>query len=132
MTIKNNTKSNVLKTFTLLSWDTFSKILISSLIRNEIICDDSDNYGKSIQDVAMNPTVKSICNVLNEMGLTQRWSNVEILMSLTLWGDSECIECGGEMEVVDGMYSKDSDTGETLTIWEEKQCQCCGFKTGIN
>jgi len=130
MTIKNTKVLYNLSILAQMPVYDFTELLISELEKKELVFNDSDNYGKTIKTV-MDGTLGylNFVSVLEAVNLPKRSAIIAEILDLILWGDGDCIECGGEMEVVDGEYREDKDTGEKIPVWEVKQCQCCGFKT---
>jgi hypothetical protein len=130
MTIKNDSQLLKLSVLTLMPTDIFAETLVSELIKKELISDDSDNYGKSIKDsIDGSLGYRNLVSVLEIMDLPKRSDVILTILNSTLFGFGECVECGGDMNVVDGQYKNNKQTGEKITIWEEKECQCCGYNS---
>lgn len=126
------------KELTLLSYETnkstkeTSKAIISSLMKREIIADDTTFYGILLYDCLDDIAIGEVNNILSEAGITRpSVDDVKNFLSLYVLGDGDCPECGGEMEVVDGVYQTtqadyDSEP-DSVPIWEERKCSCCGY-----
>lgn len=126
------------KELTLLSYETnkstkeISKAIISELMKREIIADDTTFYGILLYDCLDDVAIGEINNILSDSGITRpSVDDVKNFLSLYVIGDGDCPECGGEMEVVDGVYQTtqadyDSEP-DNVPIWEERKCSCCGY-----
>lgn len=112
-----------------------SDIIVSELIKRKIIDDIPDNWGFRIidcyeQDIA----VYEFADVIRAIGISVvNPEHLDALLGCVLIGDYDCPECGGEMEVVDGEYRCCGGDGyltpyEYEPIWEDKQCNNCGYK----
>lgn len=130
MTIKNSKQLYILSNLALIPVYKFTEILISELEKKELVFNDSDNYGKSIKSV-MDGSLgyKTFMSVIGALGLPNRSDIINEILSLTLFGIYDCPDCGGEMEIIDGEYKTDNQTGEKIPFWEEKQCTCCGYNS---
>lgn len=117
--------------------DEVSEIVISSLIKSEIISEDPSNWGVSVFDaIEWNTSqiklYRCFYDIISELEIKLDFRKlVPILNDLTLLGDDGCPECGGYMEVVDGDYDKcgmvDYDIPQdVVTNWERVKCNNCG------
>lgn len=126
------------KELTLLSYEVnkstkkTSKAIIDELMKKEIIADDTTYYGILLYDCLDDVAIGEINNILSEVGITRpSVDDVKNFLSLYVIGDGDCPECGGEMEVVEGVYETrqadyDSEP-ESVPIWEGRKCSCCGY-----
>lgn len=126
------------KELTLLSYETnkttkeTSKAIIDELMKRDIIADDTTYYGILLYDCLDDVAIGEINNILSDAGITRpSVDDVKNFLSLYVLGDGDCPECGGEMEVVDGVYETrqtdyDSEP-DSVPIWEERKCSCCGY-----
>lgn len=126
------------KELTLLSYETnkstkeTSKAIINELMKKNIIEDDTTFYGILLYDCLYDVAIGEINNILSDSGITcPSVDDVKNFLSLYVIGDGDCPECGGEMEVVDGVYQTrqadyDSEP-DSVPIWEERKCSCCGY-----
>lgn len=126
------------KELTLLSYEVnkstkeTSKAIINELMKREIIADDTTFYGILLYDCLDDVMLGEINNILRDVGITRpSVDDVKNFLSLYVLGDGDCPECGGEMEVVDGVYQTrqadyDSEP-DSVPIWEERKCSCCGY-----
>lgn len=126
------------KELTLLSYETnkstkeTSKAIVDELMRKNIIEDDTTFYGILLYDCLDDVAIGEINNILRNAGIAcPSVDDVKNFLSLYVIGDGECPECGGEMEVVDGVYETrqadyDSEP-DSVPIWEERKCSCCGY-----
>lgn len=126
------------KELTLLSYETnkstkeTSKAIINDLMKRDIIADDTTFYGILLYDCLDDVAIGEINNILSEAGITRpSVDDVKNFLSLYVIGDGDCPECGGKMEVVDGVYQttqSDYDSEpDSVPIWEERKCSCCGY-----
>lgn len=126
------------KELTLLSYEVSkstketSKAIIDELMKKNIIEDDTTFYGILLYDCLDDVAIGEINNILRDAGVPcPSVDDVKNFLSLYVIGDGECPECGGEMEVVDGVYETrqadyDSEP-DSVPIWEERKCRCCGY-----
>lgn len=126
------------KELTLLSYEVSkstketSKAIIDELMKKNIIEDDTTFYGILLYDCLDDVAIGEINNILRDAGVPcPSVDDVKNFLSLYVIGDGECPECGGEMEVVDGVYETrqadyDSEP-DSVPIWEERKCSCCGY-----
>lgn len=126
------------KELTLLSYETnkstkeTSKAIINELMKRDIIADDTTFYGILLYDCLDDVAIGEVNNILSEAGITRpSVDDVKNFLFLYVIGDGDCPECGGEMEVVDGVYETrqadyDSEP-DSVPIWEERKCSCCGY-----
>lgn len=109
-----------------------SKAIIDELMNKEIISDDMTFYGIQLYDCLDDVEIGVINNILRCAGIAcPSVDDVKNFLSLCVLGDGDCPECGGEMEVVDGVYQTtqadyDSEP-DSVPIWEERKCSCCGY-----
>ena len=109
-----------------------SKAIIDELMKRDIIADDTTFYGILLYDCLDDVAIGEINNILRDAGVTRpSVDDVKNFLSLYVIGDGDCPECGGEMEVVDGVYeTRQSDYDsepDSVPIWEERKCNCCGY-----
>lgn len=109
-----------------------SKTIIDELMKKEIIADDTTYYGILLYDCLDDVAIGEINNILSHVGnYTPSVDDVKNFLSLYVIGDGDCPECGGEMEVVDGVYhttQADYDSEpDSVPIWEERRCSHCGY-----
>ena len=126
------------KELTLLSYEVnkttkeTSKAIIDELMKKEIIADDTTYYGILLYDCLDDVAIGEINNILRDAGIhCPSVDDVKNFLSLYVIGDGDCPECGGRMEVVDGVYQTrqadyDSEP-DSVPIWEERKCSCCGY-----
>lgn len=106
-----------------------SKAIIDELMKRDIIADDTTFYGILLYDCLDDIAIGEINNILRDAGITRpSVDDVKNFLSLYVLGDGDCPECGGEMEVVDGVYqTMQADYADSVPIWEERKCSCCGY-----
>lgn len=126
------------KELTLLSYETnkstkeTSKAIVDGLMKKNIIEDDTTFYGILLYDCLDDIAIGEINNILSDAGITRpSVDDVKNFLSLYVLGDGDCPECGGEMEVVDGVYqtmqADYNSEPDSVPIWEERKCSCCGY-----
>lgn len=109
-----------------------SKAIIDGLMARDIIADDTTFYGILLYDCLDDVTIGGVYSILSDAGITRpSVDDAKNFLSLYVIGDGDCPECGGEMEVVDGVYQTtqadyDSEP-DSVPIWEERKCSCCGY-----
>lgn len=111
----------------------FGERLINAIINDEIINDNTLNYGCKVEE-AINPNtpVEKVANALRKAGITKPTSaHFELLMQCVVVGDHDCPECGGEMEVIEERTRRVAGDGyitpyEYEPVWQRKRCPICG------
>lgn len=109
------------------------KIIVSELIKHEMIYDDPENWGCTIFDcINHDVAVSEVVKIIKATGIdVVKSKHLDAFLALVLIGGGDCPECGGEMEVTDGDYRCCGGDGyltpyEYEAIWEEKTCKHCG------
>lgn len=134
MTIYESKELKALANLAGLTTNAAAEIIVSHLIENNIIEDEPDFYGAKINEVYDGSVgVSKIIQLVEKLGLPKRMEHVFTIINLQLFGEYDCPECGGEMEVTNGEYKKTGGDGyitppEYTAIWEEKTCTVCGHK----
>lgn len=112
-----------------------SKIIVSELVKNEMVYDEPESWGCNVFDcIDKDILVSDVVNIIRKTGIkVVKSKHLDAFLALVLMGCGDCPECGGEMEVVDGEYRCCGGDGyltpyEYEPIWEEKQCNNCGYK----
>jgi hypothetical protein len=112
-----------------------SKIIVSELVKNEMVYDEPESWGCNVFDcIDKDILVSDVVNIIRKTGIkVVKSKHMDAFLALVLMGCGDCPECGGEMEVVDGEYRCCGGDGyltpyEYEPIWEEKQCNNCGYK----
>jgi hypothetical protein len=111
------------------------KIIVSELVKNEMVYDEPESWGCNVFDcIDKDILVSDVVNIIRKTGIkVVKSKHLDAFLALVLMGCGDCPECGGEMEVVDGEYRCCGGDGyltpyEYEPIWEEKQCNNCGYK----
>lgn len=112
-----------------------SKIIVSELVKNEMVYDEPESWGCNVFDcIDKDILVSDVVNIIRKTGIkVVKSKHLDAFLALVFMGCGDCPECGGEMEVVDGEYRCCGGDGyltpyEYEPIWEEKQCNNCGYK----
>lgn len=112
-----------------------SKIIVSELVKNEMVYDEPESWGCNVFDcIDKDILVSDVVNIIRKTGIkVVKSKHMDAFLALVLMGCGDCPECSGEMEVVDGEYRCCGGDGyltpyEYEPIWEEKQCNNCGYK----
>lgn len=112
-----------------------SKTIVSELVKNEMVYDEPESWGCNVFDcIDKDILVYDIVNIIRKTGIkVVKSKHLDAFLALVFMGCGDCPECGGEMEVVDGEYRCCGGDGyltpyEYEPIWEEKQCNNCGYK----
>lgn len=112
-----------------------SNIIIEELTAQNIIESDPDYYGAKIKEVYDGTVgVSKFMNLCEKIGLPKRGEHIITIINLQLFGEFDCEECGGEMEITDFEEKCIGGDGwetpfEYANVWEEKTCKTCGCKT---
>lgn len=112
-----------------------SKTIVSELVKNEMVYDEPESWGYNVFDcIDKDILVSDVVNIIRKTGIkVVKSKHLDAFLALVFMGCGDCPECGGEMEVVDGEYRCCGGDGyltpyEYEPIWEEKQCNNCGYK----
>ena len=112
-----------------------SKTIVSELVKNEMVYDEPESWGCNVFDcIDKDILVSDVVNIIRKTGIkVVKSKHLDAFLALVFMGCGDCPECGGEMEVVDGEYKCCGGDGyltpyEYEPIWEEKQCNNCGYK----
>lgn len=112
-----------------------SKTIVSELVKNEMVYDEPESWGCNVFDcIDKDVLVSDVVNVIRKTGIkVVKSKHLDAFLAFVFMGCGDCPECGGEMEVVDGEYRCCGGDGyltpyEYEPIWEEKQCNNCGYK----
>lgn len=112
-----------------------SKTIVSELVKNEMVYDEPESWGCNVFDcINKDISVSDVVNIIRKTGIkVVKSKHLDAFLALVFMGCGDCPECGGEMEVVDGEYRCCGGDGyltpyEYEPIWEEKQCNNCGYK----
>lgn len=112
-----------------------SKTIVSELVKNEMVYDEPESWGCNVFDcIDKDILVSDVVNIIRKTGIkVVKLKHLDAFLALVFMGCGDCPECGGEMEVVDGEYRCCGGDGyltpyEYEPIWEEKQCNNCGYK----
>ena len=112
-----------------------SKTIVSELVKNEMVYDEPESWGCNVFDcIDKDILVSDVVNIIIKTGIKiVKSKHLDAFLALVFMGCGDCPECGGEMEVVDGEYRCCGGDGyltpyEYEPIWEEKQCNNCGYK----
>lgn len=112
-----------------------SKTIVSELVKNEMVYDEPESWGCNVFDcIDKDILVSDVVNIIRKTGIkVVKSKHLDAFLALVFIGCGDCPECGGEMEVVDGEYRCCGGDGyltpyEYEPIWEEKQCNNCGYK----
>lgn len=112
-----------------------SKTIVSELEKNEMVYDGPESWGCNVFDcIDKDILVSDVVNIIRKTGIkVVKSKHLDAFLALVFMGCGDCPECGGEMEVVDGEYRCCGGDGyltpyEYEPIWEEKQCNNCGYK----
>lgn len=112
-----------------------SKTIVSELVKNEMVYDEPESWGCNVFDcINKDILVSDVVNIIRKTGIkVVKSKHLDAFLALVFMGCGDCPECGGEMEVVDGEYRCCGGDGyltpyEYEPIWEEKQCNNCGYK----
>lgn len=112
-----------------------SKTIVSELVKNEMVYDEPESWGCNVFDcIDKDILVSDVVNIIRKTGIkVVKSKHLDAFLALVFMGFGDCPECGGEMEVVDGEYRCCGGDGyltpyEYEPIWEEKQCNNCGYK----
>lgn len=135
MKIKESDLLNRLATDSGKTANQVAEIIISELLKREIVTDTPDNWGGSVfdainEDVTEEQTAECFGAISEALGVYLK-RVYSIVPDLDLFGDGDCPFCGGEMEVTDGEYKPEycgyDNEPNYRTIWEEK-CPICDYK----
>lgn len=135
MKIKESDLLNRLATDSGKTANQVAEIIISELLKREIVTDTPDNWGGSVfdainEDVTEEQTAECFGAISEALGISK--TGYSIVPDLDLFGDGDCPFCGGEMEVTDGEYKPEycgyDNEPNYRTIWEEKTCPICDYK----
>lgn len=109
-----------------------SEIIISGLIEKELIEDIQDIYGCTVRE-SWNGSFGVSCftDILNNLGLPMDPTFILKIGALQLFGDFDCLECGGKMEETDQDIEHVSGDGLEYELEYkinsiEKTCCACG------
>ena len=134
MKIKESEQLNVLATASGKTANQVSDIIVSELIKRQMIEETPENWGATIGDcVKRDIYVSEVVEVIRATGLSVVKSNhYDAFVECVLIGNGDCPECGGDMEVTDGESKCTGGDGyntpyEYTPIWEEKTCTHCGY-----
>ena len=136
MKIKESDLLNRLATDSGKTANQVAEIIISELLKREIVTDTPDNWGGSVfdainEDVTEEQTAECFGAISEALGVYLK-RVYSIVPDLDLFGDGDCPFCGGEMEVTDGEYKPEycgyDNEPNYRTIWEEKTCTICDYK----
>lgn len=136
MKIKESDLLNRLATDSRKTANQVAEIIISELLKREIVTDTPDNWGGSVfdainEDVTEEQTAECFGAISEALGVYLK-RVYSIVPDLDLFGDGDCPFCGGEMEVTDGEYKPEycgyDNEPNYRTIWEEKTCPICDYK----
>ena len=136
MKIKESDLLNRLATDSGKTANQVAEIIISELLKREIVTDTPDNWGGSVfdainEDVTEEQTAECFGAISEALGVYLK-RVYSIVPDLDLFGDGDCPFCGGEMEVTDGEYKPEycgyDNEPNYRIIWEEKTCPICGYK----
>lgn len=112
-----------------------SKTIVSELVKNEMVYDEPESWGCNVFDcIDKDILISDVVNIIRKTGIkVVKSKHLDAFLALVFMGCGDCPECGGEMEVVDGEYRCCGGDGyltpyEYEPIWEEKQCNNCGYK----
>lgn len=112
-----------------------SKTIVSELVKNEMVYDEPESWGCNVFDcINKDILVSDVVNIIRKTGIkVVKSKHLDAFLALVFMGCGDCPECGGEIEVVDGEYRCCGGDGyltpyEYEPIWEEKQCNNCGYK----
>lgn len=81
-----------------------------------------------------NALITDVVEALHEVGVKDvKCEHIDALCDATVFGEDDCPDCGGKMDVIDGDSVIISGDGyfepfEYKTIWEELCCPICGHK----
>ena len=129
MKIKESDLLNRLATDSGKTANQVAEIIISELLKREIVTDTPDNWGGSVfdainEDVTEEQTAECFGAISEALGVYLK-RVYSIVPDLDLFGDGDCPFCGGEMEVTDGEYKPEycgyDNEPNYRTIWEEKR-----------
>lgn len=133
MKIKESEQLKALATASGKTANQVSDIIVSELIKRQMIEETPENWGGTIGDcVKRDIYVSEVVEVIRATGLSVVKSNhYDAFVECVLIGNGDCPECGGEMEVTDGEYKQtggfDYDSEPEYTPrWEQKTCTHCG------
>lgn len=136
MKIKESDLLNRLATDSGKTANQVAEIIISELLKREIVTDTPDNWGGSVfdainEDVTEEQTAECFGAISEALGVYLK-RVYSIVPDLDLFGDGDCPFCGGEMEVTDGEYKPEycgyDNEPNYRTIWEGKTCPICDYK----
>ena len=113
----------------------FTVNLMRALISKNVIADNKDFYGLPF-NICWNEDapITDVVEALHEVGINPvRCEHIDALCDATVFGEYDCPECGGEMEVINGESEIIGGDGylepfEHKTTWEEFCCPICGHK----
>ena len=135
MKIKESEQLNVLATASGKTANQVSDIIVSELIKRQMIDETPENWGGTIGEcVKRDIYVSEVVEVIRATGLSVvKSKHYDAFVECVLIGDGDCSECGGDMEVTDGEYKQTGGDGyitppEYTALWEEKTCTNCGHK----
>lgn len=136
MKIKESDLLNRLATDSGKTANQVAEIIISELLKREIVTDTPDNWGGSVfdainEDVTEEQTAECFGAISEALGVYLK-RVYSIVPDLDLFGDGDCPFCGGEMEVTDGEYKPEycgyDNEPNYRTIWEEKRVRYVTIK----
>lgn len=100
-----------------------------------MVYDEPESWGCNVFDcIDKDILVSDVVNIIRKTGIkVVKSKHLDAFLALVFMGCGDYPECGGEMEVVDGEYRCCGGDGyltpyEYEPIWEEKQCNNCGYK----
>ena len=133
MKIKKSEQLKALATASGKTANQVSDIIVSELIKRQMIEETPENWGGTIGDcVKRDIYVSEVVEVIRATRLSVVKSNhYDAFVECVLIGNGDCPECGGEMEVTDGEYKQTGGDGyltppEYTPLWEQKTCTHCG------
>lgn len=111
----------------------FAKELVNELMDGNLISGSAECWGKQLRECIDGETpVIDVINAFQHVaGKDITSSDFETFLNLVMFGDYDCPECGGEMEVVAGAYNEYGDGYNTeierVPIWETRSCKHCEY-----
>ena len=133
MTIKHDDNLILIAKLSGKSVEETIKVIVNAINETKLLPDDPDFYGLEISDCVEDLTrLYAFCNIvaLDLLPRAEMTANTALYVaSLTIFGESDCLNCGGEMIITDGEYKMIGDgVNEPIEkgrpIWEEKTCRC--------
>ena len=134
MKVKESEQLKALATASGKTANQVSDIIVSELIKRQMIEEAPENWGGTIGEcIKRDIYVSEVVEVIRAIGLSVVKScHYDAFVECVLIGNGVCLECGGDMEVTNGESKCAGGDGyntpyEYTPIWEEKTCTHCGY-----